>query len=87
MLAETGTARVGLRGTTLVTVGRDNAGRISPAASARRPQTGQRGTGLDSRPQHIRESRDRVVIANKFGFTFDGKGGQSGMDSRPAHIR
>lgn len=31
--------------------------------------------------------RDRVVIATKFGFTFDGKGGQSGMDSRPAHIR
>jgi aryl-alcohol dehydrogenase-like predicted oxidoreductase len=31
--------------------------------------------------------RNRVVIATKFGFTFDGKGGQSGMDSRPAHIR
>jgi aryl-alcohol dehydrogenase-like predicted oxidoreductase len=31
--------------------------------------------------------RDRVVIATKFGFKFDGKGGQSGMDSRPAHIR
>jgi aryl-alcohol dehydrogenase-like predicted oxidoreductase len=31
--------------------------------------------------------RDRVVIATKFGFTFDGKGGQSGMDSRPAHVR
>jgi aryl-alcohol dehydrogenase-like predicted oxidoreductase len=31
--------------------------------------------------------RDRVVIATKFGFTFDDKGGQSGMDSRPAHIR
>ena len=31
--------------------------------------------------------RDRVVIATKFGFTFDGKGGQSGMTSRPAHIR
>jgi aryl-alcohol dehydrogenase-like predicted oxidoreductase len=31
--------------------------------------------------------RDRVVIATKFGFTFDGKAGQSGMDSRPSHIR
>ncbi len=31
--------------------------------------------------------RDRVVIATKFGFVFDGKGGQAGMDSRPAHIR
>jgi aryl-alcohol dehydrogenase-like predicted oxidoreductase len=30
--------------------------------------------------------RDRVVIATKFGFTFD-NGKQSGMDSRPAHIR
>jgi len=31
--------------------------------------------------------RDEVAIATKFGFTFDGKGGQSGMDSRPEHIR
>jgi aryl-alcohol dehydrogenase-like predicted oxidoreductase len=31
--------------------------------------------------------RDRVVIATKFGFTFDGKGGLAGVDSRPAHIR
>ena len=31
--------------------------------------------------------RGKVVIATKFGFTFDGKGGQSGMNSRPAHIR
>ena len=31
--------------------------------------------------------REQVVIATKFGFTFDGKGGQSGMDSRPEHIR
>ncbi|NVB85247.1 MAG: aldo/keto reductase, partial [Kofleriaceae bacterium] len=31
--------------------------------------------------------RDQVVIATKFGFTFDDKGGQSGMDSRPEHIR
>jgi aryl-alcohol dehydrogenase-like predicted oxidoreductase len=31
--------------------------------------------------------RDQVVIATKFGFTFDGKGGLAGVDSRPAHIR
>lgn len=31
--------------------------------------------------------RGQVVIATKFGFTFDAKGGQSGMDSRPQHIR
>ena len=31
--------------------------------------------------------RDRVVIATKFGFTFDGKGTIAGTDSRPAHIR
>lgn len=31
--------------------------------------------------------RDRIVIATKFGFEFDGKGGQSGMNSRPEHIR
>ena len=31
--------------------------------------------------------RDRVVIATKFGFTFDGKGAIAGVDSRPAHIR
>jgi aryl-alcohol dehydrogenase-like predicted oxidoreductase len=30
--------------------------------------------------------RDQVVIATKFGFEFDGNGGQSGMDSRPEHI-
>jgi aryl-alcohol dehydrogenase-like predicted oxidoreductase len=32
-------------------------------------------------------ARDRVVIATKFGFTFDSKGAVSGLDSRPAHIR
>lgn len=32
-------------------------------------------------------ARDRVVIATKFGFTFDNNGAISGMDSRPAHIR
>ena len=31
--------------------------------------------------------RDKVVIATKFGFVFDADGGQSGMDSRPSHIR
>src|SRR5260370_2668124 len=31
--------------------------------------------------------RDRVVIATKFGLKFDPKGGQTGMDSRPQHIR
>ena len=30
--------------------------------------------------------RDQVVIATKFGLTFEG-GDQSGLDSRPAHIR
>lgn len=30
--------------------------------------------------------RDQVVIATKFGFKFDDKGGQSGTDSRPEHI-
>jgi aryl-alcohol dehydrogenase-like predicted oxidoreductase len=30
--------------------------------------------------------RDRVVIATKFGFTFEGAK-QTGLDSRPAHIR
>lgn len=30
--------------------------------------------------------RDRVVIATKFGFTFE-SGGQRGLDSRPAHIK
>jgi aryl-alcohol dehydrogenase-like predicted oxidoreductase len=31
--------------------------------------------------------RDQVVIATKFGFEFDANGGQSGMNSRPEHIR
>ncbi|WP_378946570.1 aldo/keto reductase [Mesorhizobium sp. ANAO-SY3R2] len=31
--------------------------------------------------------RDKVVIATKFGFEFDANGGQSGMNSRPEHIR
>lgn len=31
--------------------------------------------------------RDQVVIATKFGFEFDAEGGQSGMNSRPEHVR
>lgn len=31
--------------------------------------------------------RDQVVIATKFGFAFNEEGGQSGMNSCPAHIR
>ncbi|GAB3448252.1 aldo/keto reductase [Phycicoccus ginsengisoli] len=31
--------------------------------------------------------RDSVVIATKFGFAFDENGTQSGVDSRPEHIR
>ncbi len=35
----------------------------------------------------LRGRRDGVVIATKFGFRFDGRGGLSGTDSRPEHIR
>jgi aryl-alcohol dehydrogenase-like predicted oxidoreductase len=31
--------------------------------------------------------RDQVILATKFGFTFDEKGGLAGVDSRPEHIR
>ncbi|MFG0240003.1 MAG: aldo/keto reductase, partial [Gimesia chilikensis] len=31
--------------------------------------------------------RDQVVIATKFGFAIDDQGVQTGLDSRPAHIR
>ena len=31
--------------------------------------------------------RDKVVIATKFGFNFNAEGGQSGMNSKPQHIR
>src|SRR5262249_4990426 len=31
--------------------------------------------------------RARVVIATKFGFTFDDKGAINGLDSRPEHMR
>lgn len=36
--------------------------------------------------QALAPVRDQVVIATKFGFAFEG-GKQSGLDSRPAHIR
>jgi len=32
-------------------------------------------------------SRDRVIIATKFGFAFDANGAITGVDSRPAHVR
>ena len=35
----------------------------------------------------LKGRRDRVVIATKFGFKFDEKGGLAGQDSRPEHIR
>jgi aryl-alcohol dehydrogenase-like predicted oxidoreductase len=35
----------------------------------------------------LRGERDHVIIATKFGFTFDEKGGIAGVDSRPEHIR
>ena len=31
--------------------------------------------------------RDRVAIATKFGFRFDAEGRETGLDSRPAHVR
>ena len=31
--------------------------------------------------------RDQVVIATKFGFAFDADGRQTGLNSRPEHIR
>src|SRR6267142_2144966 len=35
----------------------------------------------------LRGRRARVVIATKFGFKFDEKGGLAGLDSRPEHVR
>ena len=35
----------------------------------------------------LREVRDRVVIATKFGFMIDDKGGVSGPDSSPANVK
>jgi aryl-alcohol dehydrogenase-like predicted oxidoreductase len=37
--------------------------------------------------QSLAPFRDQVVIATKFGFEFDSSGGQSGMNSRPEHIK
>ena len=37
--------------------------------------------------KELKGARDRVVIATKFGFSFDGNRVMSGVDSRPAHIR
>jgi aryl-alcohol dehydrogenase-like predicted oxidoreductase len=37
--------------------------------------------------KEIAGSRDRVVIATKFGFKFDANGVMIGVDSRPEHIR
>ena len=31
--------------------------------------------------------RDQVVIATKFGFAFDAEGNQTGLNSRPDHIK
>ncbi len=35
----------------------------------------------------LKGRRDRMIIATKFGFKFDEKGGLAGTDSRPEHIR
>jgi aryl-alcohol dehydrogenase-like predicted oxidoreductase len=35
----------------------------------------------------LQGKRDQVIIATKFGFKFDEKGGIAGTDSRPEHIR
>src|SRR3954467_11990429 len=35
----------------------------------------------------LRPVRDQVVIATKFGFAFDADGKQTGLSSRPEHIK
>src|SRR5436190_5692775 len=35
----------------------------------------------------LKSQRERVIIATKFGFSFDENGAIAGVDSRPAHIR
>ena len=35
----------------------------------------------------LQGKRDQVVIATKFGFTFDDKGAVNGLNSRPDHVR
>ena len=37
--------------------------------------------------RQVGAARDRIVVATKFGFTFDADGAINGVDSRPAHIR
>ncbi len=37
--------------------------------------------------KELNGSRDRVIIATKFGFRFDANNAMAGVDSRPAHIR
>src|SRR5687768_3498845 len=37
--------------------------------------------------KELKGQRDRIVIATKFGFTFDANGVIAGVDSRPEHIR
>jgi aryl-alcohol dehydrogenase-like predicted oxidoreductase len=44
-------------------------------------------TNEDLLGEALQEVRDRVVIATKFGFGFDGEGKPQGPDSRPEHIR
>jgi len=35
----------------------------------------------------LQGKRENVILATKFGFTFDGKGAIAGVDSRPVHVR
>jgi aryl-alcohol dehydrogenase-like predicted oxidoreductase len=35
----------------------------------------------------LQGKRGQVILATKFGFTFDGKGALAGVDSRPEHVR
>jgi aryl-alcohol dehydrogenase-like predicted oxidoreductase len=35
----------------------------------------------------LQGKRDQVILATKFGFTFDGRGAIAGVDSRPVHVR
>ncbi|MFD1722887.1 aldo/keto reductase [Amnibacterium endophyticum] len=47
------------------------------------------GKGLNEQivGEAVAPFRDEVVIATKFGFSFDADGNRTGMDSRPEHIR
>jgi aryl-alcohol dehydrogenase-like predicted oxidoreductase len=44
-------------------------------------------TNEDLLARALSGKRDRVIIATKFGFKFDEKGGLAGTDSRPEHVR